>query len=91
MKPMLRKLFSPLLKPFEAGDLPYAYKPSHRVILVIMCSLFSGLAVAVSFVAPGDSWSFLIPVFVFGGLGFIGLLVGLLGTDRAVSKIWGSR
>ena len=34
---------------------------------------------------------YLLPVLLFGGAGSIGLVVGCLGTDRAVAKIWGSK
>jgi len=91
VKQLLQKLFSPLLSRFEAGDQAYAYKPSHRMILLLMSTMFCGLAIAVIFVAPGQELSYLIPVFVFGGGGLLGLIIGFLGNDRAVAKIWGSR
>lgn len=91
MKQSLQKLFSPLLSRFEAGDQAYAYKPSHRMILLLMSAMFCSLAIAVLFVAHGQALSYLIPVLVFGGGGLFGLVIGFLGNDRAVAKIWGSR
>ncbi len=91
MKQTLQKLFSPVLSRFESGDQAYSYKSSHRTILLVMSALFCGLASAVILVAPGQELSYLIPVFVFGGGGLLGLVIGFLGNDRAVAKIWGSR
>jgi hypothetical protein len=95
MKSILRSLFSPILKFFEGGDQPYAYKPSHRVILLVMSSMFIGLAALVAGMIVGfteaDEPGYLLPVLLFGGAGIVGLVVGSLGTDRAVAKIWGSK
>lgn len=91
MKNQLRILFSPLLNIFESGDEPFNYKPSHRMILIIMGSLFCGLAAVVFFLAQGEDPAYFLPVLIFGGAGLLSLLIGILGTDRAVAKIWGSR
>lgn len=77
---------------FEGGDEPYAYKPLNRKILVVIGVLFLGLVSAVGYLSfdkgePG----YLIPVIVFSGIAVVTLIVGLLGSDRAVSKIWGNR
>ena len=56
-----------------------------------MGGLFSGLATLVFFLAQGKDPGYLFPVLIFGGAGLLSLLVGILGTDRAVAKIWGSR
>ncbi len=91
MKQPLRLLFSPLLRWFESGNEPYDYKPSNRAILVILGSLFVGLATLVSAFSIGEDLSYLFPVFVFGGIGALSLVIGFLGTDRAVATIWGSK
>ncbi len=91
MKQTLRKIFLPILNIFESGSDPFVYKPSHRTILIILGGLFSGLATLVFFLAQGKDPGYLFPVIIFGGAGFLSLLIGFLGTDRAVSKIWGSR
>lgn len=70
---------------------PFVYKSSHRIILIAMGTIFSGLATLVFFVAQGEELGYLLPVLVFGGIGLVSLLVGFIGSDRAVAKIWGSR
>lgn len=91
MKRQLRSLFSPILNILESGTEPFVYKSSHRTILVVMGCLFSGLAVLVMLYAQGKDLGYLLPVLVFGVVGVVCLLVGLIGNDRAVAKIWGSR
>jgi hypothetical protein len=83
MKSLIRAIFRPLLNLFESGDAPYAYRPSHRVILMVMS------ASLVLTLLP--SWDYALPVVLFGGVGSLGLLIGWAGTDRAVARIWGSR
>ncbi len=91
MKSLLRKLFSPVLNPLERGETPYVYKPSHRVILIVMSSMFIGLATLVYWLMPDGNFDYLLPIIVFGGCGVLGMIIGCLGQDRAVARIWGSR
>ena len=91
MKQLLRRLYSPILNPLEAGTEPYAYKPSHRTILMIIGGLFSALAIGVLLSAPKKDPGFLIPVIVFLAVGVVTLGVSALGNDRAVAKIWGTK
>jgi len=91
VKKQLRAIFSPILNIFESGTEAYAYKSSHRKILIIMGGLFCGLATLVFYLAQGEDPGYLLPVLIFGGAGLLSLLIGLLRTDRAVAKIWGSR
>jgi len=92
MKKLLRMLFSPILNPFEKGDEAYAYKPLNRKILIFMGLIFAGLTTAiVNFIPEGVGVSYLIPVIVFGLIALVTLVVGLLGDERAVSKIWGNK
>ena len=91
-KPALRRLFRFVLEPFERGDQPYAYKPLNRKILIAVGVLFLVLffvaaGFAMHFQAPG----YALPVLVFFAAGATCLIIGLLGSDRAVSKIWGNR
>lgn len=90
LKQKLRTIFAPVLNTLESGTEPFAYKASHRIILKVMGVLFSGLATLVFWFARGQDPGYFLPVIVFGLMGFISLLVGFLGTDRAVAKIWGS-
>lgn len=91
MKKQLRILFSPILNIFESGSEAFIYKSSHRIVLVIMGCLFSGLATLVFLFARGQDPVYLLPVLIFYGMGLMSLLIGFIGTDRAVAKIWGSR
>ncbi len=92
MKKRLRKLCSPILNIFEKGDDPYLVKPHSRKILIVMGVLFSGLASAVVYLSMGQAEiGYLIPVIVFSGIALVTLVVGFLGNDRAVAKIWGNR
>ncbi len=92
MKQTLRNLFAPLLKPLEAGDEPYHYKPLSRKILLFFGVVFCGLGVLVLYLMPADpDPGYYLPVIVFLAAGSYGLVVGLLGNDRAVAKIWGNK
>lgn len=92
MKASLRALFSPLLNPLERGDEPYVYKPLNRKILLAVSLLFSLLCAALVYLIPAEAdKGYLVPVVVFGLVALVGFIVGLLGNDRAVAKIWGDR
>ena len=92
MKQMLRKIFSPILNLFEGGNEEFAIKPMSRRILIVLSVLFSSLATAVFYFIPIDSEpAYYLPVIIFSIIAAVGFIVGLLGTDRAVAKIWGSR
>lgn len=93
MKDQLRELCWPVLGIFEKGDGPYVYKPLNRKILVFVGVLFLFLSIAVTFTAAGAGagYGFLLPVVVFGIAGLVCLIVGTLGSDRAVCRIWGNR
>ena len=91
MKQQFRALFSFILTPLESGTAPYAYKRSHRIALLILSVLFTFLASIVFFIGQDEDPTYLIPVILFGGVGFLGVTVGLLGTERAVAKIWGTK
>jgi len=92
MKNSLRTLFAPILDFFEKGDEPYSYKPLNRKILIFMSAIFLFLAGLVAYLTRDNSdLGYLLPVIVFSTMAIIGLVVGLLGNDRAVAKIWGTR
>lgn len=92
MKNALRNLFWPILKFFETGEEPASYKKSHRVALNVLGTLFIllSLGAAAGAYVTGDRGA-LIPVAVFFCLGLVAVVVGSLGSDGAVSKIWGSK
>ena len=90
MRAQLRKTFWFILRFFEQGDEPYSYKPLNRKILLVVGVLFNLLCVVSLYLSAGtEGYGFLLPVLVFFAVGFVCLVVGLLGSDRAVSKIWG--
>ena len=91
MKALLRRIFKPLLAPLERGDGDYVYTPSHRIILMVISVLFLFLASLSLFLAPEGQWDYMIPVVVFGGAGLFCILVGSVGKDIAVARLWGSR
>jgi hypothetical protein len=86
----LRKVFWFVLQFFEQGDGPYRYKPMYRKVLLAVGCLFALLcAVSVYFSAGVAGFGALIPVLVFATVSAVCLIVGLLGSERAVSRIWG--
>ncbi len=92
MKLMIRKIFSPVLKRFESGEGVYSYKPSHRKILVVVGCLFLVLsavsgAAALATLQLGAA----VPFLIFFCAGLLCLVVGAVGSDRAVANIWGNK
>lgn len=92
MKSLFRQIFGFILRFFESGDEPYDYKPLNRKVLIVVGVLFNVIWIFTTYLYAGrGSYDFLLPVGVFFTVGLICLVVGLLGTDRAVAKIWGNR
>lgn len=92
MRSLLRQLFWFVLRYFESGEQPYNYKPLNRMILIVVGVLFSGLGLVSVYLAVGQAQAgYLIPIIVFFAVAFVCLTVGLLGSDRAVTNIWGNR
>lgn len=92
MKDLMRKIFSPILQYFETGEGEYQYKPSHRTILIIIGCLFlflASVATVVSIITA--QFAGIAPILIFFSVGIVCEVVGLLGSDRAVSRIWKSR
>lgn len=92
MKILFRKLFSPLLNALESGSEDYHYKPINRTVLLIFGVIFCSLGGFLITIIPDDSdVGYYLPVVVFITAGATGLIVGLLGNNRAVAKIWGNK
>ena len=90
MQDNLRKAFEFILRHFEKGNGPYDYKPLHRKILLVVGTLFAVLVVGTIYMSPSSAgYGVAIPVLVFGTVSGVCLVVGLLGNDRAVARIWG--
>lgn len=92
VKKSLRTVFGPILRPLEQGDEPFAHKPLNRKILIAVGVLFMILCGVAAFFALNQSAAgYIAPVVIFFTVGAVCLIVGFLGNDRAVSKIWGNR
>ena len=90
MKALLQRVFLPILRFFEEGEGVYHYQKSHRLILIVVGLLFFLLASVVVFLAPDSAGlGGFIPVLVFFTASLVCLVVGCLGSERAVAKIWG--
>jgi len=91
LKQFLIRVFWFILRYFEKGEGSYAYKASSRTILIVVGVLFSGLSGGSLFfsIQRADASAFL-PVIVFFAVGLVCLVVGALGTDRAVANLWGN-
>jgi len=92
MKAHLKKVFAPVLNIFETGEGEYKYKGSYRTILIAVGALFLLLSLvslaAAFYTAQAGAW---LPFIVFFVAGSVCEIVGFLGSDRAVAKIWGNR
>lgn len=92
MKTFLRRVFSPLLSYFEKDSEIYRPATWKRPVLLIVCLVFIGLAIAVPIFAPeGSHFGAWLPTIVFGAIGFTGFIVGALGSDHAVAKLLGGQ
>ncbi len=92
MKNILIRIFWPILKLFETDEEATNYKKSHRVALNVVGVLFIFLSLVSSAAAysVGGAGA-LIPVIIFFCAGLVAVVVGALGSNGAVSKIWGSK
>jgi hypothetical protein len=90
MKSFLQNVFSPILSFFEDDSENYTIATWKRPVLFLISITFLGLAIAVPVFSPEDiGFAVLLPVIVFGSLGFTGFIVSALGSDHAVAKILG--
>ncbi|MGJ8682248.1 hypothetical protein [Paraglaciecola sp.] len=93
MKSLLTQLFSPILNIFESDQASPNYKKSHRTALVALGAIFLFLSCVSAVLAmnAGFGLGALIPVAVFFTVSLVALVVGTLGSNQAVSKIWGTK
>lgn len=92
VKTALQKLFGPILTLVETKDSAVNYKKSHRVVLNVVGVMFLILAGSAAWAASfSDDVGYYIPVVIFFGFGSVSLIVGTLGSDAAVSGIWGNK
>ncbi|MCF2946614.1 hypothetical protein L0668_00715 [Paraglaciecola aquimarina] len=93
MKKILINIFSPILNIFENANPSPNYKKSHRTALVILGGIFIFLSCvsATAAIYAGVGFGAAIPIIVFFSVGLVALVVGSLGSNQAVSKIWGTK
>jgi hypothetical protein len=90
MKNALRKLCSPVLTFFEKGEPAVNYRPSHRKILLAVAVLFLVLfGLSLYLALSAGQLGALVPVVAFFAVSTVSLIVGTLGSDTAVARIWG--
>ncbi len=88
----LKMLFSPILNIFENNDDEYVYRSLNRKIVLFISTVFFLLAFALPYYMPKlIEMGYWFVMLVFGGLSSVGLIVGFLGSDKAVAKLLGSR
>ncbi|MDH5600843.1 MAG: hypothetical protein OEY78_06005 [Gammaproteobacteria bacterium] len=89
---LLKKVFSPVLNIFEKNNDEFVYRSLNRKIVVFVSTVFAllgfGLPVFMPVLIELGYWFVMI---VFGSLAAVGFIVGLLGSDKAVAKLLGSR
>lgn len=92
MSDLLKKLFAPVLNIFEKNNDEFVYRPTNRKIVLFVSVVFAllafGLPAYMPMLVEMGYWFVMI---VFGGISLVGLIVGLLGSDKAVAKLLGSR
>ncbi len=89
---MLKNIFSPILNIFENNNNEFVYRSLNRKIVLFISSVFFLLAFALPVFLPQlIEMGFWFVMLVFGSLSLVGLIVGLLGSDKAVAKLLGSR
>lgn len=92
MKNTLKNIFSPILNIFENNNDEFVYRSLNRKIVLFISSVFFLLAFALPVFLPRlIEMGFWFVMLVFGSLSLVGLIVGLLGSDKAVAKLLGSR
>ncbi len=92
MLALLRKVFMPLLIIFERNNEAFVVRSKNRGIILFVSLVFGLLAFALPLYMPQMiQMGYWFVMIVFGLMSFVGLVVGLLGSDKAVAKLLGSR
>lgn len=92
MKPTLRNLFAPILTRFEQGNDEFKYDKTHRAITIAVGILFSIICTgSIYLLILTKTPAAIFPIIAFGGVSIVALVVGCLGSDRAIAKVWNSR
>lgn len=92
MKNIARKIFSPILNIFEKNNEEYIYQRHSRKIVLFIGAVFIFLAAALPIIMPQViQMGYWFVMLVFGLLGIVALIVGTLGSDKAIAKLLGSR
>lgn len=92
MKAALTKLFSPILNYFEPTKGEYIYRHSQRKVLLFI-GIVSFTLSTISLIAAVilSQLAGLLSILLFFICACICLILGLLGSDQAVAKIWGNK
>ena len=92
MKKFFINIFSPILNIFEKNNDEFVYRTLNRKIVLFISSVFFLLAFALPIYMPQlIEMGFWFVMLVFGALSSVGLIVGCLGSDKAVAKLLGSK
>jgi len=92
MKSFFKTIFSPVLNIFEKNNDEFIYRSLNRKIVLFISVVFFLLAFALpAFMPQLFKMGYWFVMIVFGCLSLVGLIVGLLGSDKAVAKLLGSR
>ena len=92
MKRLLKNIFSPVLNIFENNNDEFIYRSLNRKIVIFISIVFFLLAFALPILMPTlIEMGYWFVMIVFGSISFVGLIVGILGSDKAVAKLLGSR
>ena len=89
---LLKNFFSPILNIFEKNNDEFIYRRLNRKIVLFISIVFSLLAFGLPAYMPKlIEMGYWFVMIVFGTLSIVGLIVGFLGSDKAVAKLLGSR
>jgi len=92
MKNLLKNIFSPILNIFEKNNDEFVYRSLNRKIVLFISLVFLLLAFGLPALMPKlIQMGYWFVMIVFGSMSIVGLIVGLLGSDKAVAKLLGSR